>query len=335
MICIAPMEGVMDWRLRQILTDFGGVDRAATEFVRVTDQLLPDSVFHRYSPELKTGGRTRSGVPVFVQLLGGQPDPMGENAAKVASLGAPGIDLNFGCPAKTVNRHDGGASLLKNPSRVRDVTESVRRQTPAHIPVTAKVRLGFEHKEFAVEIAQAAEAGGASLLTIHARTKLEMYQPPAHWEYIGRMRQAVKIPVVANGDIWTVEDFHRCRQITGCDSVALGRALVARPDLARQIQASLLGRTCHEMLWPEVRLVLQEFFQAQMAESERLALARTKQWCKFLARSYPQAAIFFERIKTATQGPQMSSHFQQEDPWPPLQSTLGPSAPTASAPSPC
>src|SRR5207244_3542550 len=106
------MEGVLDWVLRELLSDVGGVDRMVTEFVRVTDRLLPDHVFHKYCPELNQGGRTRSGIPVFIQLLGGQAGPLAENARRAVELGAPGIDLNFGCPAKTVNRHDGGAALL-------------------------------------------------------------------------------------------------------------------------------------------------------------------------------------------------------------------------------
>ncbi|MGZ3722706.1 MAG: tRNA-dihydrouridine synthase, partial [Bdellovibrionales bacterium] len=106
------MEGVLDWTLRELLSSIGGVDRMVTEFVRVTDLLLPEHVFYRYCPELKQGGRTLAGTPVLVQLLGGQTGPLAENAARAVELGAPGIDLNFGCPAKTVNRHDGGATLL-------------------------------------------------------------------------------------------------------------------------------------------------------------------------------------------------------------------------------
>jgi tRNA-dihydrouridine synthase C len=184
LIQLAPMEGVLDWTLRELLSEIGGVDRMVTEFVRVTDKLLPDHVFHKYSPELAQGGRTRTGCPVYIQLLGGQPEPLAENAARAAELGAPGIDLNFGCPAKTVNRHDGGATLLKEPERLFRVLTAVRASVPARIPVTAKVRLGFDHKDFHREIAEAAERGGAAHIVVHARTKSEMYTPPAHWHYI-------------------------------------------------------------------------------------------------------------------------------------------------------
>ncbi|MCB0363705.1 MAG: tRNA-dihydrouridine synthase, partial [Bdellovibrionales bacterium] len=121
-IALAPMEGVIDSVMRDLLTSIGGIDQCTTEFIRVTDRELPDHVFYRYCPELKSGGKTPGGIPVFLQLLGSRPEEMAINAQKAVALGAIGIDLNFGCPAKTVNRHDGGASLLKDPQRLFDVT---------------------------------------------------------------------------------------------------------------------------------------------------------------------------------------------------------------------
>ncbi|MCB0357752.1 MAG: tRNA-dihydrouridine synthase family protein, partial [Bdellovibrionales bacterium] len=217
-IYLAPMEGVIDPFMREQYSAIGGFTSMVTEFVRVTQQILPPKVFYKYCPELLTQGQTLNFTPVYVQLLGSHPVVMGENAALACQLGAPGIDLNFGCPAKTVNRHDGGASLLKNPERIFQVVAAVRKATPAHLPVTAKVRLGYSHKNFCQDIAQAVEAGGAQQLTVHARTKMEAYQPPAHWEFIAKMKSAIKtIPLVANGDIWTFEDFLECKKITGCE----------------------------------------------------------------------------------------------------------------------
>ena len=105
-IFLAPMEGVVDYTMRDMLTRLGGFDRCVTEFVRITEQKLPARVFYRYCPELHTGGKTPAGTPVYVQLLGGDPDYMALNARTAERVGAPGIDLNFGCPAKTVNRSD-------------------------------------------------------------------------------------------------------------------------------------------------------------------------------------------------------------------------------------
>ena len=117
-IILAPMEGVIDYEMRDLLTRIGGYDRCVTEFVRVTDNLLPNRVFKRFSPELDNGGMTPAGVPVYLQLLGGNPQSMALNAARAQRLEPPGIDINFGCPSKTVNKSDGGSVLLKEPARI-------------------------------------------------------------------------------------------------------------------------------------------------------------------------------------------------------------------------
>ena len=302
-ILLAPMEGVVDAPTRDLFTRIGGLDLCVTEFIRVTDRLLPDSEFLKYAPELfhEPKGRTRAGVPVLTQLLGGQPEPMAENAARLAELGSYGIDLNFGCPAKTVNRHDGGAALLRNPHRIHDVVSAVRRATPAHLPVSAKVRLGFDHKDHHVEIAQAAQAGGAMWLTVHARTRDEGYRPPAHWEYIARMRESVGITVIANGEIWTEEDVVRAREVSGCRHVMIGRPLMTSPDLARVVKG--LGPKAD---WSEVSEWLREF--ALLSESfrhEHYAVCRVKQLLRSLGKRFTEAGPLFERIKTLERLPPM------------------------------
>lgn len=225
---------------------------------------------------------------------------MGENAARAAALGAPGVDLNFGCPAKTVNRHDGGAALLKDPSRVYDVTRAVRAATPHPLPVSAKVRLGFSDKSLFLEIARAAEEGGAKWLTVHARTRDEGYRPPAHWEYVALIREALRIPVVANGEIWTAEDARRCREVSGCEALMIGRGLIAAPDLARRAK----GVSNAPLAWTEALSLLIRFTELSEASRDsrpnagHFAVCRCKQWLKQLARTYPHAAALFEEVKT-------------------------------------
>ena len=185
--------------------------------------LMPDRVFTRIVPELLQGGRTLAGVPVRPQLLGSDPACLADNAAAIAVLKPDGIDLNFGCPAKTVNRHGGGASLLQDPALLGRIVEAVRRAVPAALPVSAKMRLGYEDASRAVECAQALAQAGASELVVHARTKADGYRPPAYWERVPAIRDAVRIPVIANGEIWTSDDAERCRRVTGCDGLMLGR----------------------------------------------------------------------------------------------------------------
>jgi tRNA-dihydrouridine synthase C len=210
---LAPMEGVTDFVMRDLLTQVGGIDQCVTEFLRVTDTLYPEAVFYKNCPELKTNSRTRAGTPVFVQLLGGQAEPLAQNAVRAAELGALGVDLNFGCPAKTVNRHDGGATLLKSSHRIFDIVSTVRKAVPSHIPVTAKIRLGFDSPEPCIENALAAEAAGAAWLTVHCRTKTDGYKPPAYWEWIPKIKEKAKIKIIANGEIWNSDDFNKCKSV--------------------------------------------------------------------------------------------------------------------------
>lgn len=329
------MEGVLDWVLRDCLSEVGGFDRMVTEFVRVTERLLPAHVFYKYCPELETGGATRSGTPVFVQLLGGQPGPMAENAAFVAELGAPGVDLNFGCPAKTVNRHDGGAALLREPRRVYDVTRAVRDAVRADVPVTVKVRLGFDHKEFHREIAQAADEAGADHLVVHARTKAEMYTPPAHWQYIASMREGRALPFLANGEIWSVEDYHRCVKACGVRAVALGRGVVRRPTLAREIQA-LHAEVKPE--WPAFEPVefLHRFFQANLqSRGAAFAVARLKQILRYWSVADSRGLEWFNQAKLFRGIDEVEAFFikisREEHTWQPFNSTPGEAVPTASA----
>ena len=143
-VMLAPMEGVVDHLMRDMLTRVGGFDQCVTEFVRVVDQKIPKKTFYRLCPELHNGGKTPAGVPVRVQLLGQHPQWLAENAQTAIELGAPGVDLNFGCPAKTVNKSKGGAVLLKETQTLYDIVKAVRDAVPAEIPVSAKIRLGFE-----------------------------------------------------------------------------------------------------------------------------------------------------------------------------------------------
>ena len=301
-LLLAPMEGLLDFVLRDVLTRVGGVDRCVSEFIRVTGTLLPDKVFLRYIPELLNGGRTLAGVPVRAQLLGSDPVCMAENAACLAALGPEGIDLNFGCPAKVVNRHGGGAALLQEPERIATLVAAVRRAVPAHLPVSAKMRLGFHDASLALECAQAMQDGGACEIVVHARTKLDGYRPPAYWDQIPIIRAAVSVPVVANGEIWTVEDAQRCRAVSGCDALMLGRGMVADPGLARALRAADAGQPGSDTVaWAELLPHLMDFWRLVCADLEPLQRAgRLKQWLNLMRRRFPEAERAYQQVRTMT-----------------------------------
>ena len=214
-LLLAPMEGLLDFVLRDVLTAIGGADRCVSEFIRVTGSVLPDKVYLRTMPELLQGSRTAAGTPVRAQLLGSDPASMADNAANLARLAPEGIDLNFGCPAKVVNRHGGGAALLQEPELIATIVAAVRRAVPAGAVVSAKMRLGFHDTSLALDCARAIAGSGADELVVHARTRADGYRPPAYWDQVAAIRAAVAVPVVANGEIWTLADALRCRAESG------------------------------------------------------------------------------------------------------------------------
>jgi tRNA-dihydrouridine synthase C len=293
------MEGLLDFVLRDILTRAGGYDRCVSEFIRITDQLLPERVFLRIVPELANGGRTLAGVPVRAQLLGSDPVCLAENAARLAAMGPDGIDLNFGCPAKVVNRHGGGAMLLDTPETIASIVAAVRRAVPAHLPVSAKMRLGYMDDTRAVECALAIAESGANELVVHARTKAQAYNPPAYWHRIADIRAAVSIPVVANGEIWSVADAQTCMRESGCTSVMLGRGAVVDPGLARAIRGDVIG-VQDAVPWSEVLALMHPFWHIVCSQLDAKKRAgRMKQWLNFLRRHYPEAEVAYQQLKTA------------------------------------
>lgn len=301
-IFLAPMDGLADSLLRDLLTRVGGYDGAVSEFLRVSGTPLPLRAFRRVCPELDNNSRTRSGIPVAVQLLGSHPERMAETAARLATLAPVGIDLNFGCPAPTVNRHGGGAMLLDDPELMQRIAEAVRRAVPPVIPVTAKMRLGVRDTAKTLECARALESAGVVSLVVHARTKADAYRPPAYWEWIARVRETVAVPVIANGEIWSAADYNRCREITGCADVMIGRGAVADPLLARRIRGAQDG-VCREAEpnedWQAVVPLVCEFWvRVQQRVTARHAPGRLKLWLNSLRRAYPQAEVLYQRLRT-------------------------------------
>lgn len=292
-IILAPMEGVVDHLMRDMLTQIGGFDLCITEFVRVVDQLLPRRVFTRLCPELLNGGKTPAGTPVRVQLLGQEPEWLAENAARAVALGSPGVDLNFGCPAKTVNKSKGGAVLLKETETLYRIMQAVRSAVPAEFPVTAKMRLGFDDTSLALDNARALAEAGASELTVHARTKADGYRPPAYWPWIAEIRKVITIPVIANGEIWQPADAQLCRQQSGSSDIMLGRGALAQPNLALRIRDGV-----PLMPWPQVLEMLMRYSEYEIAGDKGLYYSnRIKQWFSYLRLQYPQAEVLFQQLR--------------------------------------
>jgi len=314
---LAPMESVVDHHFRSIYSQIGGIDVFVSEFVRVNDMPVSKSTLLRECPELSQCISSEAiaqanGIPIRVQLLGSNPATLAESAILAARLGASAIDLNFGCPAKTVNKSRG---LLKQPKLVGEIVAAVRTAVPAAVPVTAKIRLGFEDRSLYMDNALAIAGAGANELCVHARSKADGYKPPAYWSYIGKINEALDIPVIANGEIWSVSDWLRCKEETGSDDFMLGRGLIACPDLALQIKAAAANETYTPLPWTKILPMLHQLYAATKNQYPKRFLGnRLKQWLHYLQLHYSEAGVFFERVKRFKQPEEFASVFADGQP---------------------
>lgn len=294
-VLLAPMEGVLDSLVRELLTEVNDYDLCITEFLRVVDQLLPVKSFYRLCPELHNNSLTPSGTRVRVQLLGQYPQWLAENAVRAVELGSWGVDLNCGCPSKLVNGSGGGATLLKDPELIYRGAKAMREAVPSHLPVTVKVRLGWDSGERRFEIADAVQQAGASELVVHGRTKEDGYKAERiDWQAIGEIRQRLTIPVVANGEIWDWQSAQDCLAATGCDSVMIGRGALNVPNLSRVIKYNE-----PRMPWPQVVELLQKYTRLEkQGDTGLYHVARIKQWLSYLRKEYLEAAELFSAVRT-------------------------------------
>jgi len=296
-ILLAPMEGLLDTTLRDVLTRVGGVDRCVSEFIRVTNTVLPERAFTRVVPELMNGGRTPAGVPVRPQLLGSDPICMADNAARLAAISPFGVDLNFGCPAKAVNQSRGGAVLLDEPELLARIVGEVRKAVPPGTVVSAKMRLGYHDDGVAEACAQAMMGAGADELVIHARTKAHGYKPPAYWHRIAEVLDVLPAhrrgDVIANGEIWTPDDARQCQRESGCENIMIGRGMVTYPGLGWAIR----GEADHAP-WSSLVPLFSVFWEQVSGRVERRHRAgRIKQWLNYLRRHYVEGERAFEHIR--------------------------------------
>ena len=285
-VLLAPMEGVLDSLVRELLTEVNDYDLCITEFVRVVDQLLPVKVFHRICPELQNASRTPSGTLVRVQLLGQFPQWLAENAARAVELGSWGVDLNCGCPSKTVNGSGGGATLLKDPELIYQGAKAMREAVPAHLPVSA------------------------TELVVHGRTKEQGYRAEhIDWQAIGDIRQRLNIPVIANGEIWDWQSAQQCMAISGCDAVMIGRGALNIPNLSRVVKYNE-----PRMPWPEVVALLQKYTRLEkQGDTGLYHVARIKQWLSYLRKEYDEATELFQHVRVLNNSPDIARAIQAID----------------------
>lgn len=271
---LAPMEGVGDRCFRKAMASVGGFDEAVTDFIRVPVNAHVKSLAKVYEAQ------ETAPIPLAAQLMGSDPVLMADMAVEIASRGAPRIDLNCGCPSNTVTGKGAGSSLLKDPSFLYEVARSLVKAVS--IPVSVKMRSGYEDISLFKENLLAAQESGARFITLHPRTKVEGYTPPAKWELIAQAKDLLKIPVVGNGDILNVDHARKMLETTRCDALMVGRGAVTNPFIFHQIRASFSGKKFVPS-WT----MLERYFAVYLAEipsatSQKLRINKMKQLLGFL-----------------------------------------------------
>jgi tRNA-dihydrouridine synthase C len=282
-LLLAPMEGLGDRPFRKAMASIGGFDEAVTEFIRVPRCAHIPSLASVYDAQ------ELAPIPLAAQIMGSEAELMAEMACELVRRGAQRIDLNCGCPSSTVVGKGAGSSLLKEPTLLYTIAKTVVQSTD--VPVTIKMRSGFEDTSLLKENLLAAQESGIRFLTLHPRTKVDGYGPPAKWELIAFAKSILKIPVVGNGDILTAQDAHRMLRETGCDALMIGRGSAMNPFLFHEIKASFTTIP-YLSSWEVLQQFIHRFVSELSPESPpKNRIGKLKQLFSFLLRKNPTARI--------------------------------------------
>jgi tRNA-dihydrouridine synthase B len=302
-VLLAPMAGVTDWPFRDLVSKFGAglvtsemiASRAVLAAIKNKEVY---SRLHCFSPN-------HAGVPVSVQLVGCEPDIMAVAAEFNEQHGASLIDINVGCPVKRIVNSNSGAALMKNPPLVGRIVRAV--VSAVKIPVTVKMRLGWNSQSINVcEVAKTAEAAGASAVTVHGRTRSQLYSGNVDWRAIRAVKSAVSIPVIGNGDVTSVERALEVMKESGVDGVMIGRGALGRPWFLRDIalflsaQPPMLEINLKNIVSEHMELILENYGETRGVMISRKHLA-------WYSRGKGGAAEFRAKINVATSSAELFS----------------------------
>lgn len=273
-LLLAPMEGVGDRCFRKAMASIGGFNEGVTEFLRVPRNAHIESLAREYH------ANEISPIPLAAQLMGADPDLMGAMAREMEKRGAPRIDLNCGCPSNTVTGRGAGSSLLREPNLLHQIARSMVKAVS--IPVSLKMRSGFEDTSLFKENLLAAQESGVCFITLHPRTKVDGYGPPARWDLIAEAKSILNIPLVGNGDILTVHDALRMLETTRCDALMIGRGSVINPFIFHEIRGHYSGKH-RQPEWNDFKRYFEAFIKEMPTNgSAKGKVSKMKQLMSFL-----------------------------------------------------
>ena len=291
-LVLAPMSGITDYPFRQVAKEYG-CSLVFTEMVSAEGLLRKGKSFLRIGEDEH---------PISVQLFGSNPGILAEAAQMAESMGADAIDINMGCPAKQVVEPGAGVDLMRYPEKVREILTKVRRAVES--PLTVKIRSGWDGEHInAVEISKIAEGCGVDALSIHPRTRAQGFGGRADWDLIGKVKRAIHIPVIGNGDITTSFLAKKMLEETGCDGVMVGRGALGNPWIFH-LQNSERGEggPTVSSLDERQRVIRHHFKLAQTYYGEKWAAKKFQRHVYWYTKGFPGCASFHSRLSGINEG---------------------------------
>lgn len=289
---LAPMAGVTDWAFRTVCAELGAA-------VTVTEMVSSRALVYQDKKSRGLLRKTPSGV-CGAQIFGNDPAIMAEAAGIAFELsGCDFIDINMGCPMPKIAGNGDGCALMQNVELAARIVEAVAAAVP--VPVTVKMRKGWDRGSVnCAELAQAVEAAGAAEVCVHGRTKTMLYSGTADWDCIRAVREAVKIPVVANGDIFDAEAALRCEKRTGAELLMIGRSAFGNPWVFAQVQAALDGREVPALppLSERMDTAMRQFELAREDKGEHIACLEARKHLAWYLRGVPYSGYYKEKISS-------------------------------------
>lgn len=296
-VLLAPMSGVTDLPFRRLVKKFGAS-------LVISEMIASRAMILQTRESLKKCQKDDTHYPMSVQLAGCEPEVMAEAARLNEDLGADIIDINFGCPVKKVVNGFAGSALMKDEALATKIMEAVVKAVK--IPVTMKMRLGWNYENLnSPSLAKKAEDAGIKMLTVHGRTRCQMYNGNANWELISRVKDAVKIPLIANGDIKNSADAKKALELSKADGVMIGRACYGKPWLISQINSELKGEVVEAAppVEEQKKIVLNHFNEMIDHYGEQVAIPLARKHIGWYSGGLRGSSEFRAKINT-TQGAQ-------------------------------